>query len=229
MPIFAGAVGNLLEIAIFLVIGGIMAINKILAARREEPQQPRRVVPRPVSTPRAAPPPPRPAPMSANPMEPQDVDQFLDEVLGRGQAVPQRPPAAGRPVVILRPTEPPPVPQARPQPEPRRPVVRPAIRPAIRPVVPRPARTVREAVPVPPQETKTRSKFSESVQKDVDKAAAATSEAADLTQRKMESIRSEPPASSIGAMLRNPAEIRRAILIREILGPPLALRRQRKM
>jgi hypothetical protein len=225
MPIFAGGVSSLLEVVIFLVIAGIMAINKILAARREEPPPPtRRVVQRPVPL-------PRPPEMAANPMEPQDVDQFLDEVLGRGAAVPKPPPAAApKPVVILRPTQPPPpVPQAPPRMEPRRPVVRPAVRPVIRPAVVRAVRTPASQVPPPaPPPEKMRSKFSESVQKDVDKAAAATSEAADLTQRVVETKRVESVTSAIGAMLRSPAEIRRAILIREILGPPLALRRRQR-
>ena len=158
-------------------------------------------------------------------MEPQDVDQFLDEVLGRGAAAGQRvPPQKGAPVVILRPTNPPPVPQGRPRPEVRRPVARPVAPRSVRPA--RPAQAQPQAAYQQPP--KVRSQFSESVQKDVDQAAAATHEAAALnsTFLQTDTVR-RGPIVDVVAMLRSSNDIRRAILVREILGPPVALRRRR--
>jgi hypothetical protein len=211
MPIFAAGLGGLIEIVIFLVIVGIAAINKVLAARREQeppmpvpPRQPQR---RPLQTAQAG----------MNPMETNDVDQFLDEVLGRGARRPV-PPVPEKPVVILRPTNVPAGQQAPIRP-PRTPIVRPAARPV---------RRTGAAPAPPPLEPKVRSKFSETVQKDVDEAAAAT-QVANLTQKGVQSpmARQRSAANDVLGMLRSPSDIRRAILIREILGPPVALRRRR--
>lgn len=215
MRIFAAGIGNLIEVVLFLVVLGVMAINKILAARKEEQamQPPVRRLPNR--------PPPR---AGVNPMEPQDVDQFLDEVLGRGGQRPQ--PQKEPPVIILRPTNVPPVPQvpaplARPRQEVRRPVPRVVVPRSVKP-----AGRQGRVPPVPPPEQKTRSKFSESVQKDVDQAAAATQEAAALRMgTTLETTRRNTSPHDIIAMLRSPADVRRAILLYEILGPPKARRR----
>jgi hypothetical protein len=214
MRIFAAGLGHLVELVFTLIVVGVIAINKMLAARREEQ----------VPGQRAQRAPERPAQAGVNPMEPQDVDQFLDEVLGRGATAGKRVPAQeAPPVVILRPTNPPPVPQTRARPEVRRPVAR--------TVVPRPARPARPAKVqgAPPPQPKVRSKFSESVQKDVDQAAAATLDPAALSNTGLdaEKTRQRSSVNDVIAMLRSPADIRRAILVREILGPPVALRRRR--
>jgi hypothetical protein len=213
MGIFAAGIGGFVELIIFLVVLGVMAINKMLAARKEEQQPVRRVARRPE----------QPAQAGVNPMEPQDVDQFLDEVLGRGAPAAPRVPPQKTPVVILRPTNPPPVPQTRPRPEVRRPVTR--------AVVPRQVRPARPSTvqAVPQSQPKVRSQFSESVQKDVDHAAAATHEAAALsnTSQQGDPSRRSATVTDIVAMLRSPADIRRAILVREILGPPMAMRRRK--
>jgi hypothetical protein len=218
MRIFAGALTGLIELIIILVFVGIAAINKILAARREQETTVRRPQRYPMQQ----------ADAGMNPMESKDVDQFLDEVLGRGaQARQPVPPVPDKRVVVLRPSRPP-SPASAPQPR-NPPQVQ---RPITRPVVPRPARVVGPAgsVPaVPPPEPRARSKFSESVQRDVDQAANATHAAAALqnTGLQSETTRRWAEATDISAMLQSPPDIRRAILIREILGPPVALRKRR--
>ena len=161
-------------------------------------------------------------------MEPHDVDQFLDEVLGRGRpAQPPGPPPVDQPpnVIVLRPGAPPPPPQRR-QPQRRPP----------RPAVQRPAQARRGSQPQPPAQTQApkRSAFAQSVSDSVDQAAAATGSAGAATTEAAalkDSTRTAGRQGSIGneilAMLRSPADVRRALVIREILGPPLALRRRR--
>ena len=163
-------------------------------------------------------------------MEPHDVDQFLDEVLGRGRQARQagQPPAAQpAQVIVLRPGAAPPPPPQRRQPQRRQ----------QRPVAPRPAQARRggQAQPPPQPEATKRSAFAQSINESVDRAAAATGTAGDATTEaaglKDSSSRTASRQAALGseilAMLRSPVDVRRAIVLREIIGPPLALRRRK--
>ena len=156
-------------------------------------------------------------------MEPQDIDQFLDEVLGRGRkAGPAIQRQAGDPaakVVVLRPGNPPPQPGARPGQAARRPAQQIRIRP------PRPPAMAKPAAPQP-SATPARSSFSQSVQQDVDNAAAATHDAAELKvdAKATGPSRVELELAAIRSVLKSPADLRRAMLLREIIGSPLAHR-----
>ena len=200
-----------IKIGFALVVGGIWLINQILSKRDSEPPPAER--PRPL--------PPRRRPIREG-MEPKDVDQFLDEVMGRGGvgnagARPQAGVPEGR-VVVLRPSQQPGRP--RPQQEPRR---------ATRPAAMRPEQQPTPAQSVLVKEIPTGSKatFSEQVQQSVDQAAAATQSAAALRPTIQQPLRhSAFEPSAFATMLKSPTEIRRAFLLREILGPPRAHRRR---
>jgi hypothetical protein len=218
MIVFAAPIGGLIHLIIMLVALGVWVINTLLRKREEEDESPRQ---------QAAP--RRPVRAGVNPMEPHDVDQFLDGVLGRAR--PAQPAGQAQPpeIIVLRPgAAPPPPPQQRRPAQQRRPQ---------RPVAQRPAQSRRagQAPPPPQSETSKRSAFAQSIKESVDQAAAATgsagaatTEAAELKDSSRIAGRHASIGNDILAMLRSPADVRRALVLREILGPPLALRRRRR-
>jgi hypothetical protein len=220
MILFAAPIGGLIHLIILLVAFGVWVINTLLRKRDEEGESQTRQMP-----------PRQRAQAGVNPMEPHDVDQFLDEVLGRGRPVPQagQPPAGQPPnVIVLRPGGPPPPPPQRRPPQQRRPQ---------RPVAQRPAqaRGGRQVQPPAQQQASKRSAFAQSISDSVDQAAAATGSAGAATTEAAalkDSTRTAGRQASIGndilAMMRSPVDVRRALVLREILGPPLALRRRKR-
>lgn len=218
MILFAAPIGGLLHLIIPLVVFGVWLIKTLLRNREEKGDSPAR----------QKPPPRRPVQAGVNPMEPHDVDEFLDEVLGRGRPVARagQPPAAPPPnVVVLRPGGPPPPPAQRRPPQQRRP----------RPVAQRPAQARGQIQPTAQQQASKKSAFAQSISDSVDQAAAATGSAGDATTKAAElkdSTRTTVRQTSIGedilAMMRSPVDVRRALVLREILGPPLALRRRQR-
>ena len=217
MVLIAG-MGNVVELIIFLVIGGIAVINKILAKQRDAEPPPR---------PDLRPIPPRQRPnLYAEPVEPKSIDQYLDQVLRGGpiaDAQPPAPPPRPPSVIVLQPGKPiPPKPPVRPRPETRRPPNRPAKPQAIR--------AVQSPAIQPPPLVKPTLDLMQSAKEAVSRAAEAAQTAASLQQIAPQATRAPLPrigTSELQALLRSPADIRRAIILREILGPPVAHRRHR--
>lgn len=205
-------IGPLIKVGVFVVAGGIWLINQLLGKKGQEKQA--------APMPRQWPQPKRP--QMAEPVGQGDIDDFLDEVMGRGAAPLQRPPAPPRQAepVVLRPQQ--------PRPPVRRPETRPAGRqPQRRP--PRPPTPAEQAMKPPPMATPVASGFTESVQQDMVQAAGATQAAGALTPatRQASLQRRTVDVGTLVAMLKSPADFHRAVLLSEVLGPPLARRRRR--
>ena len=171
-----------------------------------------------------------------NSMEQNDVDQFLDEVLGRRGAAQQRPkppaqqqaePVVLRPGAASTPQQRARAPQRRPQrPAAQRPA--PAGRPAAKPAPPAAPGELMNMGLVKQAMNKAAASTTQAAS-DADQAASAAGGAASLRSVSAQATARQQQAAmgDIRALLSSPAEIRRAILIREILGPPVALRRRK--
>ncbi len=213
--LIAAGLGGLIHLIILLVIGGIALSNKLVEKHRERKKRAaeRRLLA-------------GWQPEGRNKMESNDIDQFLDEMLGkaRGQRRPPPQPAEvlEAEVVVLRPSRPS-VPPARRVQQQRR---------VARPV---PSRSPQQAASAGGPKAlvdsvaPAKSDFSRQIQSAVDQAANAAT-AAGALQPTLQSQQSSAMAVAFGIMsaLRTPADIRRAFLLSEIFGPPRALRGRRR-
>ncbi len=211
--IFAAPNSSLIHLIILLVVGGVWLINKILSGRERPPDEPRR--PRPL---------PRQLISGVNPMETHDVDQFLVEDVGRGAQpgpmIARQPESPPVDVVMLRPSA------ARP-PQPPRPGSRPAVRQ--RAARSGRARAAGEPQHGPPPITTPMKNILHETKQAMDRAAASTGEAASLNVTPQELTTAQRLAArDLGSLLKSPADLRRAVVLREVLGPPLALRRRQR-
>ena len=216
--VLAARLDGWIQILFFLVVAGVAIINKILESRRKQQEQ---------RTPWLRPPAERAPRPEAN-MEPKDVDQFLDEVLrGRGakpaRPEPQAPKAPERDVVVLRPGRPPAPPRPRqPQRRPQQPAKR-----AQRTLEQAETSSARSLVDSP---SAPRGDSMQDAKRAIDQAAMAASNAGALEPTTLQPQTGPGPAigASLLAALRTPADLRRAVLLSEIFGPPRAHRRRRR-
>jgi hypothetical protein len=191
-----------------LLAGGIWLINRFFGDRDDKPARP---------APNRRPRPPRREWVDA-----EEVDQALDDVLARPRHdIPPVPASGGPPeVVVLRA----PQPQRRPQERPRQETRRTQKNRGTRGNTPPMARPVPSSLAplVSNVAAETRQGLSDAVASMQSTASLASSAAPVATRRGAE-------LATAGALhLTSPGDIRRAILLREILGPPLALRRERR-
>jgi hypothetical protein len=191
-----------------LLASGFWLINRVLGDRENKPKEPE--APRRPRAPRR---------QWANVDE---VDQALDEVLGRQRGdIPPVPPQAGPPeVVVLRAPQPQQRPPDRPRQESRRAQKNRGAQVSAPPPMARPVPSDL-ATPVLGVAAETRQGLSDAVASMQSAAALTPSAASTITGRAV------PVAVSV-LHLASPVDVRRAILLREILGPPLALRRERR-
>jgi len=220
----------------FWIIGTLLR-NSSSAARDKDTQEANRGAPqrpgqqRPGQPDRPLGPPRRPQQSSA------DLDRFLQEVSRRKQGAAAPPP----PEVVVRPAEQPRRPTAsRPAPTSRPAPARPAAPP--RPAAPRSKKPptgrplvveplpVLEVVPVPEEPTSTapREQWAEPVQAAV---VTGTTIGAGLTQptfaAEAGTPRAVPPRlAQILGLLKTPQQLRAAMVLREVLDPPLCKRRR---
>jgi hypothetical protein len=221
---------------VFWILGTLMrGSGGGAAARDKDTQEANRGVPRPG--------PQRPG-QAERPLGPPrrsqqsaaDLDRFLQEVSRRkqGAAAPRPPEPAARPVETRRPTASRPPPTARPAAA--RPPA-PARTTPPRPTKPAPARPVAvepipvlEVLPVPeePASTAPREQWAAPVQAAV---VTGTAVGAGLTQptfaAEAGAVRAVPARlAQIVALLKTPRQLRAAMVLREVLDPPLYLRRK---
>ena len=202
----------IIRVVIPLVIVGVAIIRKILGSKEEEEPEIRRR--------------PRPLPRARNEgqekMNPRDIGDLLDEVLAeRRTAEPPRP----KPVVVSRGTE---VVVMRPGARPQRATGRARPAPMARPVT-QPAKppSYRPRTEVEPAPTPLPARSPGSVQQ-----AASQSSMAQATAAQQPVGQAQRPGrilDPLGLMtlLRSRDNIRRAIILSEVLGPPLSQRRRR--
>ena len=195
---------------IALVFAGIAIINKILGSRQEE----REMNPRPR-------PAPRPRVLRAGPMAPRDIGQVLDEVL------------AGRPIV-LEPAPPPRAPMAtrddlvarRSAGTPQRAAVRARV---ARPVQPRPAQGKQAAPTTVRCAGSTAGPATPIFAEWVREVPTQTTVVAQIAPGQQSAGPSQGQASTalqIMSTFHSLSDIRRAFILREVLGPPLSRRRR---
>ncbi|MBI3464001.1 MAG: hypothetical protein HY000_13225 [Planctomycetes bacterium] len=203
--------GWIIQVVIWLVVAGVTIINRIMKGKDEEPE----------TRPRA-----RALPRARNEgqenMNPRDIGDLLDEVLAERRVVE---PARPKPVVVPRGTE---VVVVRPAGRPQRATGRarpaPMARPVTQPAKRLPTRVTTEAQPAPAPVT---ARSSGSVQQAAGQPPM-TSQATTAQQPVGQAKRPgrTPDALSLFALLRSRDDIRRAIILSEVLGPPVSRRRR---
>ncbi|HEY3662054.1 MAG TPA: hypothetical protein VGL24_02765 [Chthoniobacterales bacterium] len=187
------------DTVIFLVLAGLALLLKLFT--RQSPQDSGRPTPpTPRPNERVAPPPMRHSPES----EEERVRRFLEAL---GMPAGTQPPPPVRPRQVITPT-------ASPPPRAQRPKVRRTVIQPLPPLVttPPPLPTVTAAPPEPV--------FVEEITRPV---VVTSLPVAAVPVLRPTASRPLAPAGSLGATLRSKASVRRAIMLREILGPPRGL------
>lgn len=207
-PILAFDLGDLRGV-IPLVIFGIWIVNHIFGNKSEKPEPPRR------SRPPRAPGQPRP--------EQREIDDFLAEVLGKKSGASPSAPAAEP--VVLRPVN-----EQRSRVQPFKPANAPIARPlAARPAAKAPSRAA--AKPKPARSTirpeSLGSHMVTALNRYMDSAVEHATPTAPTIAATVQVRRQSLDVAIITQMLHSPSSMRQAIMLTEILGPPVSRRRRR--
>lgn len=202
-PLLLARLDDWITLIIFVILFLGPALAKMLRRGQPEEEERQRPPTRSRPTPRPAQPPPR-----QWTAESEEVRKFL-EALGKPKTAPPPPPVL-RPV----PQEQPPPP--RPKPPPRRPAVRPTPPPVptIAPTVP----STPAATPAPVPQVDLAREFEEA-EAEFKRAAHAAPVAVPTTEAAPTNR-----AREFRQMLADRSNVRRAVVLAEILAPPVALR-----
>jgi hypothetical protein len=220
-PLLAVDVGGLIAIA-FMVISFIGWLSNLVSGQQKPGQRPQQ-------------PQPRQRPPQSRKLR-EEIDAFLQEAQGKPRERPE-PPRRPAEVLTAEQVEAPAggrrsQPARKPKPRPERPAPRPAATPEQRrSPVPSAAPVAAAAAPSPPKRESWLERrelpptISDSVSSHFHNVTQPVAGA--MTEIAGERARSGAAAAELLKLLRDPAGVRQALVLQELLSPPLAMRRQR--